>query len=57
MSRVAVAGIFDLPAQVRNEALIEAKPLIEGAYTEKGCIHFGQEQYIFMMNNINRIAS
>ena len=40
MSRVAVAGIFDLPAQVRNEALIEAKPLIEGAYTEKGCIHY-----------------
>ena len=40
MSRVVVAGIVEFPPEVRDEALIKGKELIEGAYTEKGCIHY-----------------
>ena len=40
MSRVVVAGIVEFPSEVRDEALIKGKELIEGAYTEKGCIHY-----------------
>jgi len=38
--RVVVAGIVEFPPEVRDEALIKGKELIEGAYTEKGCIHY-----------------
>ena len=40
MSRVVVAGVVEFPPEVRDEALIKGKALIEGAYTEKGCIHY-----------------
>lgn len=40
MSRIVVAGIIEFAPEVRDEALIEGKALIEGAYTEKGCIHY-----------------
>ena len=40
MSRVVVAGIVEFAPEVRDEALIKGKDLIEGAYTEKGCIHY-----------------
>ena len=40
MTRVVVAGIVEFPPEVRDEALIKGKELIEGAYTEKGCIHY-----------------
>ena len=40
MSRVVVAGIVEFPPEVRDEALVKGKELIEGAYSEKGCIHY-----------------
>ncbi len=40
MSRVVVTGIVEFPPEVRDEALVKAKALIEGAYTEKGCVHY-----------------
>lgn len=40
MSRVVVAGIIEFAPEVRDEALIKGKVLIEGAYTEQGCIHY-----------------
>jgi quinol monooxygenase YgiN len=40
MPRVVVAGIVEFPPELRDEALIKSKELIEGAYTEKGCIHY-----------------
>ncbi|MBT6351842.1 MAG: antibiotic biosynthesis monooxygenase, partial [Halieaceae bacterium] len=40
MSRIVVAGIVEFPPEVRDEALIKGRELIEGAYTEKGCIHY-----------------
>jgi quinol monooxygenase YgiN len=40
MSRVVISGIVEFPAEVRDEALLKAKELIEGAYTEKGCVHY-----------------
>ena len=41
MARVVVSGIVEFPPEVRDEALVKGKALIDGAYTEKGCIHFG----------------
>ena len=40
MARIVVAGIVEFAPQVRDEALIKGRELIEGAYTEKGCIHY-----------------
>ena len=40
MSRIVVAGIVEFAPEVRDEALIKGRELIEGAYTEKGCIHY-----------------
>jgi len=35
MTRIVVSGIVEFPPEVRDEALIKGKELIEGAYTEK----------------------
>ena len=40
MSRIVVSGIVEFPPDARDEALLKGKALIEGAYTEKGCIHY-----------------
>ena len=40
MSRVVVSGIVEFPPEAREEALTKAKALIEGAYTEQGCVHY-----------------
>ncbi len=53
MARVVVAGIVELPSDVRDEALIKGKELIEGAYTEKGCIHY---LWTADLNHIGRIV-
>jgi len=40
MSRVVVSGVVEFPPEAREEALVQGKALIEGAYTEKGCVHY-----------------
>ena len=40
MSRIVISGIVEFPPEVRDEALVKGKALIDGAYTEKGCIHY-----------------
>ena len=40
MSRIVISGVLEFPPEVREEALTTAKPHIDGAYTEKGCIHY-----------------
>ena len=40
MARVVVSGIEEFPSEVRDEALSKGKAPIDGAYTEKGCIHY-----------------
>ena len=38
--RVIVAGVMEFEPDVVDEALTSARPHIEGAYTEKGCVHY-----------------
>jgi quinol monooxygenase YgiN len=40
MSRVVVSGVVEFPPEAREDALVKGKALIEGAYTEKGCLHY-----------------
>ena len=40
MAGVVLSGIVEFPPEVLDEALIKGKALIDGAYTEKGCIHY-----------------
>ena len=40
MAGVVVSRHCGFPPEVRDEALVKGKELIEGAYTEKGCIHY-----------------
>jgi quinol monooxygenase YgiN len=37
---VIVAGILEFDAAIAEEALTSARAHIEGAYTEKGCVHY-----------------
>ncbi len=37
---VIVAGTMEFDPETVEQALISARPHIEGAYTEKGCIHY-----------------
>ena len=39
MSRVVVSGVVEFPPEAREDALVKSKALVEGAYTEKGCVH------------------
>ena len=40
MSRVVVSVVVEFPPEEREDALVKGKALIEGAYTEKGCLHY-----------------
>lgn len=40
MTHIVIAGTVDIPADKRAEALAGAKPLIEAALAEKGCIAY-----------------
>ena len=40
MTRVIISGTVDLPPQQLDAAMAAAKPLIEGALTEKGCLDY-----------------
>lgn len=37
---IIVAGVLEFDPDVVDEALTTAKPHIDGAYTEKGCVHY-----------------
>ena len=39
-TRIIISGTIDLPPEKVEEALSTAKPLIEGALTEKGCMDY-----------------
>ncbi len=39
-TRIIISGTVDLPPEKMDEALATAKPLIEGALTEKGCLDY-----------------
>jgi len=39
-TRIIISGTVDLPPEKVDEALKTAKPLIEGALTEKGCLDY-----------------
>lgn len=38
--RVLISGEIDLAPEVRDQALRDAKPLIEAALAERGCLHY-----------------
>ena len=38
--RVIVAGVLEFPPETVHESLLAARAHIEGAYTEKGCVHY-----------------
>ena len=38
--RVIVAGVLEFPVDTVHESLLAARAHIEGAYTEKGCVHY-----------------
>lgn len=38
--RVVISGEIDLEPDVREKALLGARPLIEAALAEKGCLHY-----------------
>ena len=38
--RVVISGEIDLEPEVREKALLGARPLIEAALAEKGCLHY-----------------
>ena len=38
--RIVIAGAVDVPPEKREKALKEARPLIEAALAEKGCVEY-----------------
>jgi quinol monooxygenase YgiN len=38
--RILIAGAVDVPADKRDQALRDARPLIEAALAEKGCVEY-----------------
>lgn len=38
--RILISGEIDLAPEAREKALIDARPLIEAALAEKGCVHY-----------------
>lgn len=37
---IIISGEIDLAPEAREKALLDAKPLIEAALAEKGCVHY-----------------
>ncbi len=38
--RVIVAGVLQFPPETAHDSMAAAREHIEGAYTEKGCVHY-----------------
>ena len=38
--RTVISGEIDLAPEAREKALLEARPLIEAALAESGCLHY-----------------
>lgn len=40
MAKIVIAAQIDLPAEKRDQAVKDAKPLIDGALSQDGCIRY-----------------
>ena len=40
MAKIVIWACIDLPADKRDDALKQAKPLIDGALSQDGCLHY-----------------
>jgi quinol monooxygenase YgiN len=50
---IVISGEIDLDPEARDKALLEAKPLIDAALAEKGCVHYAWSADLRRLGRVN----
>lgn len=50
---ILITAQIDLPAEKRAKALAEAKPFVEGARSQRGCVHYDWSPDPYIATRIN----